>query len=201
MELKNKFFLIILLFLFLVLLCTNSFASFDFTYGGVSYSYPDIPTDNSHSNYIITNPDNLEFDCLFLFPSDLSNLSGNDHVTTSGNIDNFTVSFYLNNAGGLKVYYYYPDTSSWVYHHTLNAASAIYSTDNILYSSFDLITEDGVTVFQGAPVTVEPMEMKQVEEILPEIWKIATMILPGCLLIFGMLLVVYLIKSKNLLQL
>ena len=72
---------------------------------------------------------------------------------------------------------------------------------NFIGSNYDVYTEDGDLVFQGAPVTVEPMEMKQVEEILPEMWKIVQMIIPACLLIFGTLLVVYLIKSKNLLQL
>ena len=194
MNLKNKFFLIILLFLFFVLLCTNSFANFDFTYDDVSYSYPNIPIDNSHSNFIITNPDNLEFDCLFLFPSDLSNLGGNDHVTTSGNIDNFTVSFYLDNAGGLKVYYYYPDTSSWVYHHTLNAASSIKSTDNILYSTFNLVNEDGVTVFPVAPTPVKIPAIQQVEEIPQVMEQVLTILIPIGLIVFSIGLVIYLTR-------
>lgn len=103
--------------------------------------------------------------------------------------------------------------------------SRIYDSDNKLYISGDLIdtgtcsgfsfsrhffctsdilNENGETVFQGAPQEVpqvELMKATQVEEIPQQIAGILAIVLPIFLAIFGVLLVLYLIKSKNLLQL
>lgn len=76
--------------------------------------------------------------------------------------------------------------------------SANYDVYNFDASS-DTITND--VVFHVAPARVEPLkEITQVEEIQPAITKIVGLVLPACLIIFGTLLVLYLIKSKNLLQ-
>lgn len=61
-------------------------------------------------------------------------------------------------------------------------------------------------VFQGAPQVeevpkVELMKATQVEEIPQQIVAVVMIVLPIFLAIFGVLLVLYLIKSKNLLQL
>lgn len=93
-----------------------------------------------------------------------------------------------------------------------NISGLLSNPDNIyfIYSNCDInrySIKDKVisneTVFQGAPRTqVEPLtEITQVEEIQPVVAKIVGLVLPACLTIFGTLLVLYLIKSKNLLQL
>ena len=62
----------------------------------------------------------------------------------------------------------------------------------------------GDVVFQGAPLPITQVELMkpiQVEEIPAQIVGIVKIVLPIFLIIFGVLLVLYLIKSKNLLQL
>lgn len=77
---------------------------------------------------------------------------------------------------------------------------------NIEYSNSDILYNSNV-VFQGAPqaqgeaVQVELMKPTQVQEIPQQIVAVVMIVLPIFLGIFGVLLVLYLIKSKNLLQL
>ena len=82
-------------------------------------------------------------------------------------------------------------------------STILYPSRSLLYSNSDILIEGtDKVVFQGAPQTqVEPlMEITQVEEIQPAVAKIVGLVLPACLIIFGTLLVLYLIRSKNLLQ-
>ena len=75
---------------------------------------------------------------------------------------------------------------------------------NYYYSNFDVLDSSGNVVFQKAPqetFQVELMKPTQVEEIPAQIVGIVKIVLPIFLTIFGVLLVLYLIKSKNLLQL
>ena len=72
--------------------------------------------------------------------------------------------------------------------------------------NFDIKDAEGNVVFPKAPPqeevpTVELMKATQVEEIPQQIVKIVMIVLPVFLAIFGTLLVLYLIKSKNLLHL
>ena len=90
------------------------------------------------------------------------------------------------------------------------------------YGDCAVFDNNGNEVFQGAPqgqeggitnpanpveeittpgVQVELMKPTQVEEILPQIIAVVEIVLPIFLGIFGVLLVLYLIKSKNLLHL
>lgn len=77
-------------------------------------------------------------------------------------------------------------------------------TDVYYYDTSNSVLTDEV-VFQGAPQVqtpqVELMKATQVEEILPQIIAVVEIVLPIFLGIFGVLLVLYLIKSKNLLHL
>ena len=87
---------------------------------------------------------------------------------------------------------------------TFSTSSLDFDRDTCLYSNFTLVNiTTSETVFQGAPRTqVEPLtEITQVEEIQPVVAKIVGLVLPACLTIFGVLLVLYLMVSKNLLQL
>lgn len=113
--------------------------------------------------------------------------SSNNYIYNSSNskLDSY-VDFYDGS--------YFPFTSFNV--------SSIFASDNIYnYDKSNNVITDTV-VFQGAPrAQVEPlMEITQVEEIQPAVAKIVGLVLPACLIIFGTLLVLYLIRSKNLLQ-
>lgn len=83
-----------------------------------------------------------------------------------------------------------------------NLSSDDVTTNHTIYN-----IDTNEEVFQPAPpqgetTQVEPLkEIQQVEEIVPKILEIVKMILPVCLSLFGVLLVVYLIRSKNLLNL
>ena len=54
-------------------------------------------------------------------------------------------------------------------------------------------------LFQKAPVPLIPMNLKEVKELKAGATMVVRMILPVCLAIFGILLLVYLIRSKKLL--
>lgn len=75
---------------------------------------------------------------------------------------------------------------------------------DLVYSSYDIYDLSGNLVFQGAPqevAKVELMKATQVEEIPQQILGVVKIMVPIFLAIFGVLLVLYLIKSKNLLHL
>lgn len=93
---------------------------------------------------------------------------------------------------------------SYTTNSTYGSVSSVSSYSYILNASDNIVDiSTGETVFQGAPrIQVEPLtEITQVEEIQPVVAKIVVLVLPACLTIFGVLLVLYLIVSKNLLQL
>lgn len=72
----------------------------------------------------------------------------------------------------------------------------------IFYANFNVYDTEGKLVFQGAPLEeVELMRATQVEEIPQQINRVLMIVIPIFLLIFGTLLVLYLIRSKNLLHL
>lgn len=78
-----------------------------------------------------------------------------------------------------------------------------FNCDYSVYSTHDVLDLDGNVVFTGAPVgdRLEPMEMRQVEEIPQAVVEIIKMTLIPCLIIFGTLLVLFLLRSKNFLSL
>ncbi len=72
------------------------------------------------------------------------------------------------------------------------------------FSNYDICDTEGNVVFPAPPQTVEAVELMketQVEEIPQQIVAILKIIIPIFLAIFGTLLLLYLIKSKNLLNL
>lgn len=85
--------------------------------------------------------------------------------------------------------------------------SSVFESDYFVYSNHTIYSDntESNVVFQGAPQVEQPkvelMKATQVEEIPQQITKIVMIILPVFLAIFGTLLVLYLIKSKNLLHL
>ena len=183
MELKNKLFFIVLLFLVLLTIGTTCFASFDIDVDGSLLSFPDLP-----SNV-------LDKEIYFLTKSTITNqyylyTTTTNKVCADGGFG-LSGTRWEYNVGGTE----------WINERTSSSFNYI-NPDLVLYSTVDLYDLDDNLVFQKAPqVVVEPMKIAQVGEIPQEVIKIVQMIIPACLLIFGTLLVVYLIKSKNLLQL
>lgn len=118
------------------------------------------------------------------------------YIVLNGSYDD--LSTYLNNG-------MYTLSQSGISSGINNSGSFIdYPKENILFSSYDVRNSEGELVFQGAPLVVSQVELMkaiQPEEIPQQIAEIVVMILPIFLLIFGTLLVLYLLKSKNLLHL
>ncbi len=84
------------------------------------------------------------------------------------------------------------------------------SSNDLIYSSCDLKgsyknygTYEFVDeiLFQKAPVPYIPLNLREVQELKAGATMAARLILPACLAIFGILLLVYLIRSKKLLHL
>lgn len=78
-----------------------------------------------------------------------------------------------------------------------------FNCDYSVYSTHDIHDLEGNVVFTGAPQRdrVELVKAIQVEEIPQQMVGILEIVLIPCLIIFGTLLVLYLIRSKNLLNL
>lgn len=212
MKLKNKIFLILGIF-FIVLLgmITNSKATMEYEMSnGEILSFESVPTDG--------NPDFL------MFKYDLSSTVYRIYYYTFDNTKGTLVSnsglaySFLNDnkfPGAIKMYEYYSDSpgKGFVYSNSFSTTTldpnykCYYSTQDIPVANyigdgrFEITDE---ILFQGAPLPipmVTPMEVGKVEELPTLIIQIVEMIIPAFLIIFGTLLVLYLIKSKNLLQL
>lgn len=212
MKLKNKIFLILGIF-FIVLLgmITNSKATMEFEISnGEILSFESVPTDG--------NPDFL------ILKYNLSSMVYRiDYYTfddTKGTLCGYDGLLFLDSNsnpalfGAIKKYTYYSDSpgKGFVY----DKSFAMTTLDNSYVGYFSnkdvpvCINENGkfaITndlLFPGAPLPipmVEPMKVGKVEELPTLIIQIVEMIIPVFLIIFGTLLVLYLIKSKNLLHL
>ena len=214
MKLKNKIFLILGIFFIILLgMMTNSKATMEFEMSnGEILSFESIPTDG--------NPDFL------MFKYDLSpTVYRIDYYTfdnTKGTLtsDDGTGLLFLDLENkpatyvAKKHYEYFSDSpgKGFVFSNDF-AMSTLALNYKCYFSNKDIpvsIKEDdkwtikNEILFQGAPLPipmVEPMEVSKVEELPTLIIQIVEMIIPVFLIIFGTLLVLYLIKSKNLLQL
>lgn len=189
---KNKiFYILIFSTLFILALNCNSFA---FTYDGVNY--PDLDSVDGYDYFLYV---------------DLRNNSASPYIfgylTTSKIYVNSSTNI-LNVKGAVRRYTF--QNNSWVFDNSFGSkdkvsvlGGTIKDFDIFMFSNYAVLDSDGKTVFQGAPQNqVEPLkEITQVEEIQPVVAKIVGLVLPACLAIFGVLLVLYLIVSKNLLQL
>lgn len=192
---KNKKIVIILIFLFLIFLSTNCFASTELDYKGIKYILPDNLTDNYH---IGKNTDGYYF--LFVGPNGSS---------FKGHIDNghgFYYDCFDKDGNIINGKLYFP----WV---KGNVSTVDFSNvepmdyksygiwkEDFIYTSYGIFYRDG-TIFFFSPVRYQiPAEMA-VEQI-PEVVKAITIILvPIGLTIFCILLVVYLIASRKWLKL
>lgn len=226
----HKFLPIVGVFLLVAFsLCTSCFASFDFTYNETSYSLPDYDyiLNNVKNEYgyndisyvigygSINSTLGSRFK-LYIFTSDVSSYSnvflkdsgGSEHFVNLYTKDSNNEDSCINGSNGL-LYYYDQSSNSWVQWSSFNGstnASYRFPYFDLIYSTHDVFDSSSNLVFQGAPQVeevpkVELMKATQVEEIPQQIVTIVMIVLPIFLAIFGVLLVLYLIKSKNLLQL
>lgn len=236
--LKNKLFIICLLFFsFILILNINSFASFEVSISDDLTEKIILPDFINDYNYA----------CVSTAVS--GNSSGNLRVQIA--LCNSPLYYNYSFSGNSPDFYYsyFSDESFYYHEFRLYRGNSTYDLSNTTLSDFNLITtidqsgftnyttgsglsndkalscsgviyannniyrldnSSGITnelVFQGAPqaqgeaVQVELMKPTQVQEIPQQIVAIVMIVLPIFLGIFGVLLVLYLIKSKNLLQL
>ena len=213
--LKNKFFIIFFAFiLFMFLGITSSFCAITYpmTEGDVTFENP--PVDGNPDFFICEgNFGGIPSYFYYTYDSSVAYLYYKKSSTGS-----FVFVDKNTNKLSITAHYYRIEkdnlSGSFIDIGTIASMSLGSSITNY-YSTKDIYscTGDGVSgflstgtvVFTGAPLPIQGVElMKEIqapEGILPAIMKIVEMILPVCLIIFGTLLVVYLIKSKNLLQL
>lgn len=191
MKLKNKKFFIIALFFCIILsFSTLSKANFTFDYEGEHYDVPNLPADNNNYHLFVK------------FSNSLMLFTSSEPITY---LDSSKYSGYGEVYGINGILYRLTDT--WLLDTNFGNDFWRSNSNNkkyFVYSNYDIVDKNsGELVFQKAPLTqmVTPMEVGKVEELPTLIIQIVEMIIPAFLIIFGTLLVLYLIKSKNLLQL
>lgn len=184
---KNKLLIIFLIFfIILFTICSSVSASSStvFLSDDTTVTVDFSTLENLQDNYIILNVDG--FGLSMISWSSSTTLTSPYGGYFSGNFYCFTYDTNINNFV-FEIY-----TTSRTY----GGAILGYYTTTDIYNNVDEV------VFLKAPqIQVEPMKTYQVEEIPLMIMKVMWIILPIFLLIFGTLLVLYLIKSKNLLHL
>lgn len=211
---KNKFLthkLLPVLSIFLLalfVLCTSCFAS-----NTVSFT-------NSYTNKQIDMIfPNLDYNYYLIFTI-RSNNKYTYYLTLSNQPMTLTSSpnFKVSTVDGSNLYYYeygsvdsscttidFSNKSPLMTTRSVTLGSTVELADYyIATANYDVYNDSNELVFQGAPqeiAQVEPMKIQQVEELVPKMVEIVKIVLPVCLIVFGTLLVVYLIKSKNLLHL
>lgn len=202
----NNKILIILLF-FVILSCcitTSCFASdFEFSFTdneGNSYNFT-CPVDFSSYQYFVLGKSTDGQYVVYYSNSELKFSASGTVLVPSDGV--YPVSGYYGTPAGST----YLNGSTSISEKTVNC---FLHNSGVLYSNYDVYDVSGNLVFQGAPQeeqeqeevqTVELMKIQQVAELPQKMAEIVKIVLPVCLIVFGTLLVLYLIKSKNLLQL
>ena len=140
---NNKFNLIIILLVALILGFGNSVFAVDFTYNNNQYSFNELELFTDYNNYnyhviISTSTSNVVYVCFtndnVLYQSKYSS----DPVLSYSKIYNFN---YINNTISLI---------------ESNGTCGLSGYFNILWSDIDIVNESGNVVFQGAPQEVTP---------------------------------------------
>lgn len=202
---KNKLFIILSLFIILIIFISSSCFAFE---DSVEINYPtDIFNENVTGFIFIYQSLGVDYIDLWTFDSsayivDIDESNGYPIIYKPVNtyIKFYRYDFNTNSFNYIRQDYY-TDTR---YNITLPISFYNINNPNNLPVS---IINNPTLVFQGAPqaqgevVQVELMKPTQVQEIPQQIVAVVMIVLPIFLGIFGVLLVLYLIKSKNLLQL
>ena len=207
---KNKFLLIVLIVFMIVSCCSFTFASWDITFNDMVYKFPDEFGKHQYKVFISYGDSStlkeyyiLSSDSPFWIETKNSGMIGTSSPfytwSYSGNSENFRTDF---------------SNAIMTYHENYNSYTGSYSTSIrtginegvegsfLVYSTHDVYkrgTEE--LVFHRAPLQkVEPMKIRQVEEIQPMITQLVEAILPTILMMMGVLLIVFLLRYKNFLQ-
>lgn len=205
---KNKLLIILVLIaLFITTMCSSAFAES----GDVTFSYND-------TSYTISSDLVSSYPYVFIIGSIGSTNTYEFYYSSS------PFTFKNITSGGQRYCYVYNEdfyvyriasdsnlnqintvTAGSGYHITSGSTDFFYGKLVCVYTSHDVYDRNNNLVFQGAPQVqtpqVELMKPTQVEEILPQMIAVVEIVLPIFLGIFGILLVLYLIKSNNLLHL
>lgn len=222
--LKNKLFIIISLVIILVTFITSScFASDEISFHNTNSNLDitmELFSEITNFDYFIVTPgfDNADYYknyYVFLCSDNPIYLdidtSSNSAIRPSilGNskiyrveVNKGTTNITINNSTITLKNTFNPSTYS-----TLSSGNGLYNiidyANHTIYKnpSSDEVVFQGAPQAQGEAVQVELMKPTQVQEIPQQIVAVVMIVLPIFLGIFGVLLVLYLIKSKNLLQL
>ncbi len=207
MKLRNKFVLIaIVLILLIFTLSCSVFASYTINgdYDGQHYeiSLPDSLSEFNYKLIFVVKKGDYYWPDIFLSNDSFSFIGDKDYpgyVRLSLSREGQEVFRYSPGRGQSDVGACLSQISSFdISSFELTSTFfCVYKVENVFFASQPISS-----FFPTAPQMVEPLtEITQVEEIQPAVVKIVGIVLPVCLMIFGVLLVLYLIKSKNLLQL
>lgn len=197
--LKNKIFIFLSIFILLFSFLSSSVFAFTFTgVDNLEHTCPDLPTDYDLNNgYFIKLNSSESYRFLFIYKDKNAYAFLSDDKT----------KVHLN--GSFYVYRLYNNTWNYeginTYNNTVGDGSNNVGSLNEfnyfyagLYNSSNM--SDGFFLVPLIPSYQIPVAMV-LGQVPEEVKMIATILVPVGLIIFGTLLVVYLIRSKNLLQL
>lgn len=202
------FFLLTFVF-FIFLNMTTVFGSFDFTYNNTNYSLPDLPFDIiDHPDFLIVIDKNKNYQVCYpsstyQIPFYYQNSKDSKYQGIQYWSNNDTEKVIVGNiSNGLNWCYYSlsSSSSSWSSMQTTkaNQIQTLNSFDNmtrsVIYSSVNIINEDG-SVFFLAPVPMMVVPVLETAEELPKaILGTLKTIIPVCLVLLAVVLLVYLIR-------
>lgn len=217
--LKNKLLIISVLFsIIITTMCSSVFASETTTYNySLIYDSKNININvddyADFSNYLVEIAERnggYLYISVYYFNGDVSFVSRDSdffvNIGEGGSVAYFTRSFPISDINDGKIVSFPSSGEASLRNYSFSTTIANYSERvKTYYGVGTVLDTSSNVVFQGAPqaqvAQVELMKPTQVEEILPQIIAVVEIVLPIFLGIFGVLLVLYLIKSKNLLHL
>ncbi len=200
--LKNKKFLILLVFiLFIFLSLNNVYASnetIEIEYNGQNVTLP-LFLENDDCNftsysYVLTYCSDGHYWLNFCKENNI-----NKFVYVPGN-NRYYLTFRNNNDDRLPESRYYLEDNKWIMRDSGFDGFVRASVSCVIASTSDIYTEDGTIFFPKTSLPLKGVQLltpMTVEEIPTMIMKLLTILVPVGLTIFGMLLLVYLLHSKK----
>lgn len=210
---KNKFILIFLIVFMIVSCCSFTFASWDMTINETVYKFPDEFGKHQYKLFIsyAEKPSSGYSREYYLIASDTPLWL---EVKNSGSIGSsspfYIWSYFVSDKTVITDFSSYKMSFEDYY----NSYTGSYNTsirtgvnegveaDFLVYTTHDIYKRGtDELVFHRAPLQkVEPMKIRQVEEIQPMIIQLVEAILPAILMMMGVLLIIFLLRYKNFLQ-
>ncbi|MCI8444290.1 MAG: hypothetical protein HFJ37_03900 [Clostridia bacterium] len=193
--LKNKLLIVFSIFLILFFLFTTyTFASFNFSYNGITYSLTDLPFNQNDYDYVI-----------FYCKGDYYVASLSEGYNVFFSDDMISLFFHGNKTYCCTIYKLLDNKWSEFIKvprystGTLVGSSFSFNDDSssVIYSTIDIYTNSHELVFQKTPVTVGEIiipEITQVTEIPQVMGEIFKILIPIGLIIFLIGLMIYLVR-------